>query len=241
MDPATASALGAGVGLLSGVGNFITGQQGVANQRAALDWQKAQWNEFKQREDTAVQRRVADLKAAGLSPVLAAGQAAASTPPIKIEGAPSDKNPFESLQTALTGALQMQQLRQSQASTDAALAQAALTSVNAETAKAIQGSVIKRAAYEAENVANMSGISGQDLELYKISKKWPRIPTGMLEDLVRLGTSADGRRKLQELYSTGMSDAVQKKLPEWMQTDEYRNKQPSFMDQIKIPIPGRRK
>jgi len=43
--------------------------------------QKKTW----EREDNSIQRRVADLKAAGLSPVLAAGQGAAVSAPVKLE------------------------------------------------------------------------------------------------------------------------------------------------------------
>lgn len=61
-----------------------------------LALQKAQWN----REDTAIQRRVNDLKAAGLSPVLAAGQGASSSTPMRVEPQHGDfRFPYNAIST----------------------------------------------------------------------------------------------------------------------------------------------
>lgn len=54
-------------------------------QRKNLDYLKSVQRTTWEREDNAVQRRIADLKAAGLSPTLAAGSSAQASAPIRTE------------------------------------------------------------------------------------------------------------------------------------------------------------
>ena len=83
-----------GIGnLLAGAGSFVDTLAGntigaiqnhwnLQQQQAALDWQKSAQETTWQREDNAVQRRAADLEAAGLSKTLAAGNGASASAPM---------------------------------------------------------------------------------------------------------------------------------------------------------------
>ena len=144
-----AAGIVAGVGALASAGaSWYSAYKNNQNQEKAYDlnrenlaWQKQQWEETKSREDNAVQRRAADLEAAGLSKTLAAGSAAsASSAPSLGQLSPAKYSaPAQAIGQALTGLADAISLKQriDQTSASIDLTKQQLLTERANTQKAL--------------------------------------------------------------------------------------------------------
>lgn len=168
-----------GSGLLGGLGSIFNNERNLNSQREAQDYSKWLNEKTWEREDNAVRRRMFDLKAGGLSPVLAAGSSAQAGSPIKIDPAMSQ----DSLGTEgmISGVTKAAQTQQSLMATRAAQAQTEL--IKQQTLKA-----------RAE-----TGIAALDEQFYRLTGKRPGASTNAIEDLVKFFSTPEGKKLKEKL------------------------------------------
>lgn len=178
-------------GVTNAGGGILQGYWNKKQQEKNLEYQKDLQARIFEREDDSVQRRVADLKKAGLSPTLAAGSGAGAGSVIS------------------TQAPQMSGLENLGKSIETALVVKNLESMNQDISKKIEENVLIRkqqhktdvdalkSEAERRNIDIQSAIKGLD---YQIQKE-----TGMSSDPSQVGkTARDIVSPFLKLYNQGL-------------------------------------
>lgn len=158
----------------------FTGKTEQERYQRQLALQHEQWS----REDTATQRRAADLKAAGLSPVLAAGSAASSSGPISV-GRPDAASPSEVAQMVMNLITQKRNVDMSYVQEN--LIKEQLQNVQMDTSKKL--AEIQKVNAETGNQYLDYATNSYELALGKqggTSVKHPSIPGGITRDVTEM-------------------------------------------------------
>lgn len=189
MDFDLLGALTAGSTLAGSVDSIITNKRNFDLQKENLAYQKNLQKEIFAREDNAVQRRVADLVAAGLSPTLAAGSSAGAGSVVSTS-APQKKSSLEAL-TALASVKTLL-AQQQRAQTEADIARVNLEQVEMDNKY-----------YKANNISPVESKMGWQQQL-------TNFVIGLINDW--RGGASEGVRKVIDTAFNNVSSNVGRSL-----------------------------
>lgn len=196
MDAQTGLNIGAGIaGGIFDIGNIALNYSNYKMQKRVFEYQKQLQQQMFMREDNAVQRRVLDLKAAGLSPVLAAGSAANAGPVIGVNTPQIAQLPDMSQRVAQVLALKRQQTEISQVA-----AQIEYINQQRETAKT-------QALNNLENINTQRSQQVANLAAARNSDSRSNMTTYDLKQLQSTGQTSNGSKVgkvLNDLVNAGV-------------------------------------
>lgn len=175
------------------VDSIIANKKNFDLQKENLAYQKDLQNIIFAREDNAVQRRVADLKAAGLSPTLAAGSSAGAGSVVSTS-APQRKNNLEALTALASVKTLIAQQQRAQTEADIARQQLNLSKEQLKQTK------MDTKYYDSNNIAPIESKMGWEQQLTNFL-------IGMINDW-RYGASEGTRNVVNRAFSNMKSNIV---------------------------------
>lgn len=171
------AAISAGANALGAVGSTVGAFMNYNAEKNNLAWQKSAYKDAKNREDTAVQRRAADLEAAGLSKTLAAGSAATTMAPIRTEAPQIDT-------TAATAGFR--------GISEAAQNYIAITAQKAQIDKTVQENKLLRLQQDKQELENAFMTQANPLNLQGIKQEIEFARLANPQRLARLAAENEG-------------------------------------------------
>lgn len=181
-----------GIGAIAGAANqYAVDMENLGLQKERYAYQKALQEKIFEREDSSIQRRVADLRSAGLSPVLAAGQGARAgaaipvTAPQRGRGGPTA---LAAVAPAIAGVMsQLATVDKTKAETGLIKAQARRANVEANVAAQTESYVVQKHMNELHSAIRHNEFLRRTLDgrIGKVLSEWRNVDARTAETQAR--------------------------------------------------------